>query len=101
MDYKKADINDIDVLIDIYNSAFYDDYLCYGHCPAYGRTKESMAQSLNEYPKIIAYENEKPVGLISFKSEGQGKYYIGCLAVKKSEQGRGIGTALMKHFMKG
>lgn len=99
LEFKQADMNDIDVLIDIYNSAFYDDYLRYGECPAYGRSKESMEQSLKDYPKILAYENNEPVGLISYKDEGQGKYYIGCLAVKKSEQGRGIGTALMKHFM--
>lgn len=37
--YKDADINDIDILIDIYNSAFYDDYIRYGKCQAYGKTK--------------------------------------------------------------
>ena len=99
MIYKNADISDAEVLIDIYNSAFYDDYIRYGHCPAYGHTKETMQQSVRDYPKIIAYEDEKPVGVISTKAEGDGKYYIGCLAVKKEEQGRGIGTALMKHFM--
>lgn len=99
MIYKNADIIDADVLIDIYNSAFYDDYLYYGHCPAYGHTKESMERSVKDYPKIIAYEDEKPVGVVSYKAEGGGKYYIGCLAVKKEIQGRGIGTSLLKYFM--
>ena len=99
MIYKSADISDADILIDIYNSAFYDDYIRYGHCPAYGHSRESMEQSIRDYPKTIAYDNERAVGVISVKAKGAGKYYIGCLAVKKEEQGRGIGTLLMKHFL--
>lgn len=99
MIYKSADISDADILIDIYNSAFYDDYIRYGHCPAYGHSRESMEQSIRDYPKTIAYDNERAVGVISVKAEGAGKYYIGCLAVKKEEQGHGIGTLLMKHFL--
>ena len=97
--YKNAEANDAEVLIDIYNSAFEDDYLRYGQCPAYGHTKESMEKSIKDYPKIIAYLKDKAVGVISYKTEGPGKYYIGCLAVKKEEQGRGIGTSLMNFFM--
>jgi len=53
--YKCAEISDADVLIEIYNSAFYDDYIRYGQCPAYGRSRENMEQSVKDYPKIIAY----------------------------------------------
>ena len=97
--YKNAELKDADLLIDIYNSAFHDDYIHYGQCPAYGRTKENMEQSIKDFPKIIAYDKDEAVGVISYKTEGPGKYYIGCLAVNKEEQGRGIGTALMKYFM--
>lgn len=97
--YKCADISDADVLVEIYNSAFYDDFIRYGHCPAYGRSRENMEQSVKDYPKIIAYDQDRPIGVISYKEEGPGKYYIGCLAVLKEEQGRGVGTQLLKHFM--
>lgn len=97
--YKCADISDADVLVEIYNSAFYDDYIRYGQCPAYGRTRENMEQSVKDYPKIIAYDQDRPIGVISYKEEGPGKYFIGCLAVLKEEQGRGVGTQLLKHFM--
>ena len=99
MVYKCADISDADVLVEIYNSAFYDDYIRYGQCPAYGRTRENMEQSVKDYPKIIAYDQDRPIGVISYKEDGPGKYYIGCLAVLKEEQGRGVGTQLLKHFM--
>ena len=97
--YKNADVNDAETLIGIYDSAFYDDYIRYGECPAYGRSVENMEQSVQEFPKVIAYDQGKAVGVISYKPEGAGKYYIGCLAVKKEEQGKGIGTALMRHFL--
>ena len=97
--YKRADICDAEVLVEIYNSAFYDDFIRYGQCQAYGRSKENMEQSILDYPKTIAYDNDKPVGVISYKEEAPGKYYIGCLAVVKEVQGRGIGSSLMNHFM--
>ena len=58
-----------------------------------------MEQSILDYPKTIAYDNDKPVGVISYKEEAPRKYYIGCLAVVKEAQGRGIGSSLMNHFM--
>ena len=97
--YKNADVKDAKTLVSIYDSAFYDDYILYGECPAYGRSVENMEQSVIEFPKVIAYDQGKAVGVISYKPEGAGKYYIGCLAVKKEEQGKGIGTALMRHFL--
>lgn len=99
LEYRCADTSDSKLLVVIYNSAFYDDFIRYGQCPAYGRSEENMKQSILEYPKIIAYDQGKAVGVISYKEEAPSKYYIGCLAVVKEEQGRGIGTLLMKHFM--
>lgn len=99
MIYKYADTSDADVLIEIYNSAFYDDFIRYGECPAFGRSREDMEQSIQDFPKIIAYEQDKAIGVISYKQEAPGKYYIGCLAVIKDMQGHGIGTQLMNHFM--
>ena len=52
IEYRKADIADAELLIDIYNSAFYSDYIKYGECPAYGKTKEMMEKSIINYPKL-------------------------------------------------
>lgn len=38
--YKKANIADATRLIEIYNAAFYDDYIRYGECPGYGKQKK-------------------------------------------------------------
>ena len=40
LEYKRVVQNDADLLIDIYNAAFYNDYIRYGECPAYGRKRD-------------------------------------------------------------
>ena len=96
IEFRKADIADAGLLIDIYNSSFYEDYLKYGQCPAYGRTKEMMEQSIIDYPKFLIIYDSKPVGCISCKALATGKYEVGCLCVIPEFQGRGIGTAAME-----
>lgn len=51
LSYRRAVDNDANLLIDIYNSSFYDDYVRYGECPAYGKTKEEMELSIKNFTK--------------------------------------------------
>ena len=60
--YRKAEKSDAELLIEIYNSAFCDDYVRYGECPAYGRTIEQMENSIVSFPKEIAFCDNTPVG---------------------------------------
>ena len=92
IEYRKADIADAELLIEIYNSAFYSDYIKYGECPAYGKTKEMMEKSIINYPKFIIFYNDKPVGCISCKLVGERIYEVGCLCVVPEFQGKGIVT---------
>ena len=50
VEFRKANIEDAEVLIEIYNAAFYSDYLKYGECPGYGKTKEMMEKSIINSP---------------------------------------------------
>ena len=92
IEYRKADIADAELLIDIYNSAFYSDYIKYGECPAYGQTKEMMEKSIINFPKFIILFNNKSVGCVSCKEVEVGVYEVGCLCVVPEFQGKGIGT---------
>ena len=83
IEYRKADITDAELLIDIYNFAFYSDYIKYGECPAYGKTKEMMEKSIIEYPKFIILYNGEPVGCVSCKKVEIGIYEVGCLCVDR------------------
>ena len=97
--YRRAEKSDAEQLIDIYNSAFYDDYVRYGECPAYGRTVEQMENSIESFPKEIVFCDNTPVGVISIEEKGEGIYYIGCLCVIPEYQGKGIGTQTFSHLL--
>ncbi len=96
INFRKADLNDAELLIAIYNSAFYDDNIKYGGCPAYGKTAEMMRQSIALYPKFIIFSGETPVGCISCRQLQKGDYEVGCLCVIPGFQGKCIGTSAME-----
>ncbi len=96
IEYRKANITDAQLLIDIYNSAFYSDYIKYGECPAYGHTKKTMEKSILNYPKFVILYNGEPVGCVSCKQVEVGIYEVGCLCVVPEYQGKGIGTQAIK-----
>lgn len=96
IEFRKAESADANLLTEIYNASFYSDYIKYGECPAYGRTKEAMEQSIVDYPKFLIVYEGSPVGCISCKAQGDGAYEVGCLCVIPEYRGRGIGTAAME-----
>ncbi len=96
IEYRKAEIPDAELLIVIYNSAFYSDYIRYGECPAYGNTKETMEKSIINFPKFIILYNGEPVGCVSCKKVEARTYEVGCLCVIPEFQGKGIGTQAIK-----
>ena len=53
IEFREALISDAELLIEIYNSAFYKDFIRYGECPAYGRSLEEMRRSILEFPKFV------------------------------------------------
>ncbi len=97
--YMIAKKEDADNLIEIYNASFYDDYIKYGECPAYGHTRESMEASIEKVPKLIIYCDDIPVGVISARNKGNGEYYLGCLCVIPPYQGKGIGAQAVKYML--
>lgn len=98
--YIKANKEDADLLIKIYNESFYDDYIRYGECPAYGRSRTSMEASIEKFPKLIIYHDDNPIGVISVANKGNGEYYLGCLCVIPEFQGKGIGTQAFQYMLK-
>ena len=69
IEYRQAALADAELLIHIYNASFYNDYLRYGVCPGYGKTKEMMEESIREYPKYIILCDNEPVGCVSWKEQ--------------------------------
>ncbi|MEE3467471.1 MAG: GNAT family N-acetyltransferase [Eubacterium sp.] len=96
IEFRKAETTDADTLVKIYDASFYSDYIKYGECPAYGRTKETMEQSIIDFPKFLIICDSESVGCVSCKELEAGVYEVGCLCVIPEFQGRGIGTAAME-----
>ncbi len=90
--YRLATWEDAELLINIYNASFYNDYLRYGSCPGYGKTKEMMEESIRKCPKYIILCDNEPVGCVSCKKQEKGVYEVGCLCVVPEYQGKGLGT---------
>lgn len=95
---KATTIEDAQVLVDIYNKAFYEDFVKYGECPGYGKSVSDMEKSINETLKYIAYVGENPVGAISVLKKDDGLYYLGALCVIPEYQRMGIGHKLLEFF---
>ena len=72
IEFRQAALEDAELLINIYNASFYSDYLRYGSCPGYGKTKEMMEESISKYPKYIILCDNEPVGSISCKKLEKG-----------------------------
>jgi ribosomal protein S18 acetylase RimI-like enzyme len=97
LNYRNATVEDAELLIKIYNAAFYEDYIKYGTCPAYGKSVIDMRKSITEFPKTVIEYNEVPVGVLSVKDNGDNKYYTGCLCVVPEYQRKGIGSEAVKY----
>ena len=97
IEYRKAALADAELLVNIYDSAFYSDYIRFGECPAYGKSKAAMEKSISEYPKLIILCDSEPAGCVSCKKISVGIYEIGCLCVVPKFQGKGIGTHAVKY----
>ena len=96
IEYRQAVIDDAELLVNIYNASFYDDYVRYGSCPGYGQTKEMMEESISKYRKHIILCDNEPVGCVSCVNLENGVYEISCLCVIPEYQGKGIGTQAMQ-----
>lgn len=97
--FRQAEIEDAEVLAHIYNEAFYSDYVKYGECPGYGKTKEMMEKSIVKAPKFLIACDGRPVGAISCKKIEEGVYDVGSLCVIPEFQGKGIGTKAFAYML--
>lgn len=92
IEYRQATPKDAELLVQIYNASYFNDYLKYGECPGYGKTKEMMEVSIIKYPKFVILCGCEAVGCISCKELEQNVYEIGNLCIVPEFQGKGLGT---------
>lgn len=90
--FRPAVSSDAELLVRLYDAAFYADYLRYGQCPGYGRSIPDMLGSIQRTHKQLLLLDGEPVGVLSYNYEGEGQVYLGCLCVVPEHQGKGLGT---------
>ena len=96
IEYRLAAIEDAELLVNIYNASFYSDYMRFGSCPGYGKTKEMMEASIRDNPKYIILCENKPVGSVSCQMLETKVYEITCLCIIPEYQGKGLGTGAVR-----
>lgn len=74
LEYRHATVADAELLIEIYNASFYSDYMKYGECPGYGKTKEAMEKSIVNGLNFLCYATENPSAV--FHAIKQKKEYM-------------------------
>ena len=97
---KPSKMSEAAKLVEIYNAAFYEDYIRFHGCPGYGRTVSDMEESIKKNQKYTIYVDEQAVGAISVSNKGEGRYYIGCLCVIPEYQRCGIGSMALEYLKK-
>ena len=95
-EYRKAVSEDAEMLVNIYNAAFYSDHVRFGACPGYGKTTEMMEASIRDNPKYIILCDNRPVGCVSCKMPEKKEYEITCLCIIPEYQGKGLGTQAVR-----
>jgi GNAT superfamily N-acetyltransferase len=94
--FVRATTEDIMDLINIQNLAFYNDYVEYGYCPGYGRTYESMKDSVENRIVYKIMADGTIVGDIIIRDNHDGTYFLGGLYVIPKYKNNGIGQAAIK-----
>ena len=95
--YRKANLKDAELLVNLYNASFYSDYIKYGECPGYGKTTDVMEKSIMASEKFIIINDSIPVGVISCRRIEEAVYELGCLCIIPEFQGKGIGTQAFQY----
>lgn len=91
--YRRADISDCKILIQIYDEAYFTDYIRFGECPGYKISEERMEKSImdEKTEKYIICTDDKEVGSVSIVRKSEESYFLSNLCIIPEFQNKGIG----------
>lgn len=94
--FTRAVLADADALIAVQNQCFYADFIRYGECPGYNRSREGMLESIARKQVYLIRREGQTVGDIIVSDLGGGNYYLGCICVLPAYENKGIGQLTMR-----
>lgn len=89
---------DAEKIISIRNECFYDDFIKFGECPGYNIPLEHIEKRIREGHLYTILVDNEIIGDISVQVLDTGIHWIGCVAVAKKYQNKGIGSFAMKQI---
>lgn len=93
---EKAMPEDAEEFVQVQNKAFYDDYMEFGVCPAYGRTAEGIRQWILVKPNYKIMADQRIIGKISISKKPEGEGHVDCFCIIPEYQNLGIGKQALK-----
>ncbi len=95
IELKRAELKDIDFLVDIKKRAFKEEFKRHGFTPEEMISVKWHRDILNTsiYYKIL--NSREIVGGVNIFTDGSGKCYLGCIFVDKKVQNCGVGTKVI------
>lgn len=94
--FERATIDDLEELINVRSQSFYEDYVKYGECPGYNMSKEDMTNSILNRISYKIVCNNRAVGNICIRDNGDDTYYIGTICVIPAYENKGIGQRAIR-----
>lgn len=94
--FRNANSNDVELAIDMQNKSFFQDYVQYGTCPSYNRTKEKMLNIINNHFDFIICADDLPVGNMIVKIKDNNECHLNSIGIIPKYQKNGIGKIAMK-----
>lgn len=99
INFKIAEISDVNALIEVQNKAFYSDYIKYGYCPGYGHTYEKMITIIKNHYTFKILADGKIIGDIIVKEREKYSFFLGGICVIPAMENKGIGQKAMQFII--
>jgi len=94
--FERADFEDIDILIEVQNQSFYADFVKYGTCPGYKKSRERMTKIISEHFVYKILCDDIVVGDVIVRNPAPTHYNLSCLCVVPEFENKGIGQSAMR-----
>lgn len=100
IEFMKATEKDAEKFVEIQDKSFYADYMKYGYCPGYGKTVQSLAESIKKNMSFKIMADGKVVGKVSAKENERNECHLDCLCIIPEYENRGIGQVTVAFIEK-
>ena len=93
--FEKSSPTDVKEIIEVRNKSFYEDFLKYGEFPGYNCSEQGVTSAVLERFVYNIISDDKIIGNISVRDDGNGKFHLNCLCIIPEYANRGIGKKAM------